>query len=79
MARSTYVYTVVHDYGHSFLLLGSFTVKHEMVSAVRRWLDHGHPLPKLRILRAHDGGGWPMDDITAQFTWGVPNAQDVGH
>lgn len=73
MARSTYVYTVHHDLTTGSVLVGAFTVKHEMVTAVQRWIDAcgGQP-DMLRILRNADGAIHLPDDITKQFVWSAP-------
>jgi hypothetical protein len=75
MARSTYVYTVHHSlpFGNS-VMMGTFTVKHEMVSAVEQWLrqDKTNDPAKLIIKRSPDGRLVLPEDITQQFVWGPP-------
>ena len=69
MARSTYVYVV--DVRQ--VVVGTFTVKHEMLSAVRRALDAGSlRLEGLRIYRYPDGKLATPENITDQFVWGPP-------
>ena len=70
MARSTYVYVVSwQEYGTHYLL-GAFTVKHEMLSAVQAWVDRGGNLTGLQIERALDGDHGMINepvDVTNQF------------
>lgn len=82
MARSTYVYVVEYLDRHerSSVLLGAFTVKHEMVTAVQGALDNNREMrpEDLLITRLPDGqcshSIWGDDgtDITNQFTWSKP-------
>lgn len=72
MARSTCVYTVHHSLPltGTTALLGAFTVKHEMVTAVSRWIrENGGDVSRIRIFRNADGRLHLPDDITAQFAW----------
>ncbi len=73
MARSTYVYTVHHSlpFGNS-ILMGAFTVKHEMVYEVQLWAakDKTNDPSNLIIKRSHDGRLVLAEDITKQFVWG---------
>lgn len=72
MARSTYVYTAHHELSlGGFVLLGAFTVKHELVTQVQRWIKEGGDIRKLKIMRNADGRLHLPDDITAQFVWGA--------
>jgi hypothetical protein len=56
MARSSYIY-VVYTLGRvgGSSIVGTFTVKHEMITRIRRWVDSGASIVELRVLRFPDG------------------------
>lgn len=65
MARSTYVYTVHIGLG----LVGGYTVKHEMLTAIGRWIAKDGNPDLLKVHRMRDGlfefGG--SVDVTADI------------
>jgi hypothetical protein len=72
MARSTYVYVVSKILqGGSLVVLGTFTVKHEMLTSTLRLIDGGEIPARLRIHRYTDGRMHDGLEITEQFVWGT--------
>lgn len=69
MARSTYVYTVFQEGYTLNELLGTFTVKHEMVTAISRWRVSNKVLGRVAIYRSYDGRLKEPEDITDEFEW----------
>jgi hypothetical protein len=81
MARSTYIYTV-QWFRPSFdgpATIGTFTVKHEMVSAVQHAVNIGVVNPKDLTIYRHIDGGFGLVvaergngiDVSEQFDWGT--------
>lgn len=71
MARSTYIYVVARAH----VAIGTFTVKHELATAVANWLDkyegehRVHEARRLRIHRYPDGKMSEPVNGTEQFHW----------
>ncbi len=66
MARSRYIYTVI-DTHSAWLVVGVFTVKHEMVTELKRYFSDGLP-SRLHIFRCADSNLYEKKvEITSQI------------
>ncbi len=75
MARSAYVYTVFDEVNYGYgRLLGTFTVKYEMVQCTEKWLRQNLLQGRLAIYRSRDGRMSSPLPITEQFNFNVAQA-----
>lgn len=87
MARSQYVYTAFYDshpedpYDSNEMLIGTFTVKHELITAARRLLTT--PSRYIRVekgeltfYRCKDGGMSHIDTVYG-VNWVSDNVEDI--
>lgn len=66
MARSKYIY-VVREAGKQFFVIGAYTVKHEMITMLKRQRQFAMTDDWFEVLRFHDGYFGSPEVITSQI------------